>query len=757
MSKAAIRSQRRQPVFVSWRWRVVIPVFVGVLVVAMLSAYVLASRLGGDVDSTQDNLLLEGVRSLDSRTETLYQRQLQEAQRIAFTIGVPEAVALGEVGVLRDNLEAIARIGNLDSITLTDVDGLELIGLYRVGTVDDPTFTFNFGNDLSGNTLVEAALSGSVGQVGLVNTPQGLQWVVSVPLRQADRMVGAVLVGTDFSTVVAELRGSALVDVALYTSEGDLLANTLALPPDQLPLAADATTYALRGEGSTVPIQTVTINGEPYRIAYTPFEAGASTLGIAVVFMPDSVPLTTEVGRQLTGFIASAVAGTAVVMVFIGVTLFTGRLERVQQTADALVRGQRSARTRMQAGDEVGAVGAAIDQLADRVQQEHDTLQQGLRRLRRETNHLIAVLEAMPEGVIVYDVSGQVTLMNDEARRLLVTHEAIQHHPELHTLTQTAMAHQVLGAALTPGVYTLGDPRRVAFKGRMLQAQAAAVVNSSHVRTGTVIVLRDITALVQREQERDRLMQSLESEVQIPMGDLARQTFDSTPIDALSNALTERAIMLHKLIAEIRELTLEGADRTLPRTQKPIRLDSMIWNITNDWRQVALAAGNTLVVETGNAVGDRHILGDERRLRWAIGNLIDNAIKYTPRGGVVTLQVKGEQHGQVHLQVRDNGVGILPEEVAHVTTRFYRGNPKLPSGEIIRTPGMGEGLATAKRIIESHGGRMKVESRPQVGTTVSFLLPLTSAEALDLPLLLDRSFEGETVHLPERNIARKQG
>ena len=100
------------------------------------------------------------------------------------------------------------------------------------------------------------------------------------------------------------------------------------------------------------------------------------------------------------------------------------------------------------------------------------------------------------------------------------------------------------------------------------------------------------------------------------------------------------------------------------------------------------------------------------------------------------------------MRVRDSGVGIVPEELPHVTQRFYRGNPKMDTGEIIRTPGMGQGLYTARMIIEAQGGFMRVRSKPGVGTAVYFSLPITAAVTLDLPRIKE-DFEGETVQLPQ--------
>jgi len=142
------------------------------------------------------------------------------------------------------------------------------------------------------------------------------------------------------------------------------------------------------------------------------------------------------------------------------------------------------------------------------------------------------------------------------------------------------------------------------------------------------------------------------------------------------------------------------------------------------------------------------ILGDEKRLRWAIGNLIDNAIKYTLPGGSLTLEIKPEANGSAQLRIRDNGVGIQDDDRAHVFTRFYRGSPKTADGQIIRVPGMGQGLYITRQIIEAHGGKIRLKSSVGVGTAIYLALPLTAPVSMSLPIF-EADMEGETVQLPE--------
>jgi signal transduction histidine kinase len=98
---------------------------------------------------------------------------------------------------------------------------------------------------------------------------------------------------------------------------------------------------------------------------------------------------------------------------------------------------------------------------------------------------------------------------------------------------------------------------------------------------------------------------------------------------------------------------------------------------------------------------------------------LNNAIKFTPGGGTVTISAQ-ETEGEVAVDVRDTGIGIAPEDQAHVFDKFYR----VKSAKVSEIEGTGLGLAIVKSIVEGHGGRMWVESELGQGSTFGFALPI---------------------------------
>lgn len=736
----------KKPLFIPLRWRVTLPVFILVLIIVMVGAYLVTNRLSSGLGISQTNILLESSRAISERAAALYERQRADAQRVAFTVGVPDAIANANAEALQTILEGTTRLSNLDGVIVTDANGREVLGLLRVQTPEITDYAVSTGTDLSAESIIHAVVDdGYVGATGLLRTPQGVLLFTAVPVNTETGLAGVVLVGQSLNNALTELQGSAMADVAFYDPDGALLQTTYPASDSVLgDLAIPSELYAQAVvAGGQIPVQTLTIDGSLYEAAYFPLNYGPNTLGVAAALLPDNIPYATEMGRQLTSLLLAGLAAGVVVIVFVAVARLTARVERVTQVAEALALGDRKARTHMQSSDEIGTMGRALDRYADVNQKQQDALRETLRRQRRETAHLTAVLESLPDGIVVQDLEGRVILMNEPARTLLGSQRVFR-SANLDALG--AVVTDTLGPALAPGLYTLGDPRQVDLGDRMLNAQAAAVLNMSKHRVGTVLVLRDITDEVRRERAREKVLDRMMQEVQQPLSEAAQgvsMPVRTTPISEFAREITRNAVALQKLVVEMRELAHNNA-QDLKRHQRPLHLETLVWKLANEWRQVAQAANLKLHIMIEHK--GQFVLGDERRLRWAVGNVIDNAIKYTPASGSLSLEIRPEANGMAQLRVRDNGVGISDEDLRHMFTRFYRGTPINKDGQPLRVPGTGQGLAVAKDIVEAHGGVIQVKSKVGVGTAVYIALPLTASIGLALPQL-SMDLDGETVRL----------
>lgn len=300
--------------------------------------------------------------------------------------------------------------------------------------------------------------------------------------------------------------------------------------------------------------------------------------------------------------------------------------------------------------------------------------------------------------------------------------EDVLHDPrffrEVDLLTRF-QTHSILGVPLTTKDKTLGvieavNKRSGVFDEQDLRllvtlaAQAAIAIENTRLFTQSDVIaemvheLRNpLTALTAAahlllrpelpEAQRQRLGKAVHEEVQRLNG-MASDFLDLARLESGRGRLTREPVDLPGLVAETLEVMRLQAE------QEQIEVLSEI---------------------------DRHlppISGDRNRLKQLLINLLTNAIKYNHSGGTITIRL-GRDQGEILLSVSDSGRGISPESLPHIFERFYR----VPEQEG-RVSGTGLGLAIARRIAESHGGRIEVESEIGRGTTFTVHLPVQPAE-----------------------------
>jgi signal transduction histidine kinase len=716
--------------FLSLRWQVVLPLYTVLLILGTTLAYLLAQQIDTSTAASASNILRQSQRAIEQQATALYDHQHRAAQTLALAEGVPQAILAGDTTGVQAAVAARARRANLDDALLLDAEGRALLALRRAADGADYQLIHD---TLAGETLTVPDTT------GFQNIAGETLLYTAVPIRWNGQVIGTVLAGQRAPGVLATLHTSALADAVLLGPDDQPLAVTLAAAGRAQPRALNA-------------INTLTIDQNTYQALYFPLALGDQRIGTVGVLLPEGAYVLTAASRQVTGLLLASLVALVLVLAFVGMSSITRRLERVRRTAEALGHGEQTARTGMKPVDEVGQLGQALDQYADYVQERQDALRSSLRRQRRENERLIAVLEALPDGVVVQDLDGRVVMMNEIARELLGSRRALRSMPDLQELT--AFVTDQLGPALAPGIHLLGEPHQITLDNRTLSAQIAAVVTAAGQRIGTVIVLRDLTQQIEAEAAREKILRQLEEQVQEPLGNLAQTTRPLPPADEFSREMRQHAATLQKSILSMRELS-DDRLRAIKDQQQPLPLDTLVWSVANEWRQVALAQNLTLHVMIEQH--GLYVLGEERRLRWAIGNLIDNAIKYTPPGGALSLEVLADtSQERAHLRVRDNGVGIARDELPHVLTRFYRGKPVTKEGREIRVPGSGQGLTMAQRIIEAHGGELTIRSRQGVGTAVYFSLPLTADVSYALPRLTP-NLEDETARIDTRLFQAQDG
>ena len=241
------------------------------------------------------------------------------------------------------------------------------------------------------------------------------------------------------------------------------------------------------------------------------------------------------------------------------------------------------------------------------------------------------------------------------------------------------------------------------------------------------LLLRAFNTLAERlqslEKARQRLLANLVHELGRPLGALL------SAIQALAGGAEEdpavRRELLDGMDAEVRRMQhlLDDLTRLYDQTlgpleldRKPIALHPWLVQVLGPWREAAQDKGLRWQTDLPADLPALEI--DPDRLAQALGNVVSNAIKYTPPGGEVNVSA-GTKAGEVWIRVQDSGPGLVPEEQERIFTPFYRGlaGHRFPQG-------MGLGLSIARDQVTAHGGRIEVQSTPGAGSAFTIWLPL---------------------------------
>ncbi len=179
---------------------------------------------------------------------------------------------------------------------------------------------------------------------------------------------------------------------------------------------------------------------------------------------------------------------------------------------------------------------------------------------------------------------------------------------------------------------------------------------------------------------------------------------------------------MHRMVLDLLDLArLEAGTAVMQHA--PLDLRALLNVTVEKFTPQANRASVTLSVEAPPDLPT--LVGDGDRLAQVLTNLVDNALKFTPPGGAVTLRA-GASRGEMHIEVEDTGKGIPPDALERVFDRFYQADPSRPGGE---KHGAGLGLSIAHEIVQAHGGRIGVRSEVGRGTTFTVTLPLSSEAA----------------------------
>jgi signal transduction histidine kinase len=362
--------------------------------------------------------------------------------------------------------------------------------------------------------------------------------------------------------------------------------------------------------------------------------------------------------------------------------------------------------------------------------ERNQSVKRTLRERELEIEQLAGILGTIDEGVIMQDNEGRIVLINKAAKALLGTgsHRAFW-ESELGTLFEAYRDVTMMDVELAP----LSEPTRIQINNRILGAQIAAVAGDDGRRLGTMIVLRDVTRDALTERLKNQFVLSISHELNTPMqvikgsSELIASTPEGqSPPRRYLELLTRNVDILNRMVVELLDLSEMGAGNFSIRSDS-INMEDLVWSVVNGMTpEVKRAKLDVGVMMRDN--DELVVTGDDQRLRWALGHLVQNAVRYTEPEGHITVAAGVVESGsdnipRLAVRVKDTGVGIADKDLPHIFERFYRGEPRTSSGKLLDPRGLGQGLFIARTVAESHGGYLSVQSQPGQGSIFTMVLP----------------------------------
>ncbi|MGM0213464.1 cell wall metabolism sensor histidine kinase WalK [Enterococcus sp. AZ109] len=419
-------------------------------------------------------------------------------------------------------------------------------------------------------------------------------------------------------------------------------------------------------------------------------------------------------------FTASLIAGIiSMIVALLVARSITKPIEEMRQQAIKIAQGDYSDKVEIHGHDELSQLAETFNKLSDRIEDAQDTME-------AERNRLDSVLTHMTDGVIATDRRGKVITINEMAISLLdvKNEDAIGESiltlldlEEEYTLRKLLEAQEEL--LLDRSKSDLEEDRMI------LRADFAMIRRESGFISGLVVVLHDVTEQEKTAEERRQFVSNVSHELRTPL----------TSVRSYLEALDEGAWQDEEVAPGFIQVTLGETDRMIRMINDLLNLSRM--DSGNQQMDLEFVNFNELVdyvldrfdmmvtnqekkytIVRDFTERDLWVEIDTDKIMQVIDNIMNNAIKYSPDGGKITVHLL-ETHNNVVLSITDEGLGIPKKDLDKVFERFYR----VDRARARKQGGTGLGLAISKEVIKAHKGYIWVESVEGKGSTFSFSLP----------------------------------
>lgn len=474
-------------------------------------------------------------------------------------------------------------------------------------------------------------------------------------------------------------------------------------------------------------------NHTRYYVNIIPLVDNSNNNVVGVVYLRASLESVYSNINSITLIYLSAALITIVIGLLLAIIIsqeITRPIEEMRKQTLRIARGDFSGQVRVMGNDELGQLAGAVNNLSVRVEEAQESSDSERRRLD-------SVLSHMSDGVLATDRRGNVTIVNNMALQLLgVEHEDeligksiidvldIRHDYTVRQLVNSEQKEMILDMSNSGS-------------NLILNAYFSPIQRESGFVSGLVCVLHDVTSQQKEEQERKEFVSNVSHELRTPL------TSVKSYVEALSDGAwqdkeiapqflkvvqdeTERMI---RMINDLLSLSRMDAGTTKLNLEY-VNINELFNYILNRFDMIIKKEEDPkkkkYTIERFFTKKDLWVEIDTDKFTQVIDNIMNNAIKYSPDGGVITARLL-ETHNHVIMSISDQGLGIPRKDLSHIFDRFFR----VDKARSRKQGGTGLGLAISKEVVNMLGGQIWVDSVEGKGSTFYISLPYVPYEEGD--------------------------
>lgn len=474
-------------------------------------------------------------------------------------------------------------------------------------------------------------------------------------------------------------------------------------------------------------------NHTRYYVNIIPLVDNSNNNVVGVVYLRASLESVYSNINSITLIYLSAALITIVIGLLLAIIIsqeITRPIEEMRKQTLRIARGDFSGQVRVMGNDELGQLAGAVNNLSVRVEEAQESSDSERRRLD-------SVLSHMSDGVLATDRRGNVTIVNNMALQLL----GVEHDDELIgksiidvlDIRHDYTVRQLVNSEQKEMILDMSNSG----SNLILNAYFSPIQRESGFVSGLVCVLHDVTSQQKEEQERKEFVSNVSHELRTPL------TSVKSYVEALSDGAwqdKEIAPQFLKVVQDETErmirminglLSLSRMDAgTTKLNLEYVNINELFNYILNRFDMIIKKEEDPkkkkYTIERFFTKKDLWVEIDTDKFTQVIDNIMNNAIKYSPDGGVITARLL-ETHNHVIMSISDQGLGIPRKDLSHIFDRFFR----VDKARSRKQGGTGLGLAISKEVVNMLGGQIWVDSVEGKGSTFYISLPYVPYEEGD--------------------------